>query len=117
MSAVKDPYSYLDMEVIKELKQLMGEDFPLLIQTFERDSLDRIKLIRRAQASGQAEQLRRAAHGLKGSAGNIGASLLAELSSRLEQRGQSGIGDDCPELIDQLAEAFQHTIEVLNSLL
>ena len=81
---------HLDSATIRELRSIMGEDFPLLVQTFEADSRQRLAALEAAAAAGNAEALRQAAHSFKGSAGNLGAASLAALCQQLESMGKEG---------------------------
>ena len=58
--------------------------------------------IRAAVARRESAALERAAHSLKGSASQIGASRVAEVSAALEQRGRAGATDDAEPLVAQL---------------
>ena len=45
----------LDMDALNELKQVMGDEFSLLVETFEADSLVRIEGIKEAVAEGDPD--------------------------------------------------------------
>ena len=97
---------HLDMDALKELKQIMGDEFSLLIETFKNDSVVRIQSIETAIAGGDPEEIRRAAHSFKGSAGNMGATALTELCRTLEDRGHSGKADGCDALLAQIIDEY-----------
>lgn len=82
--------AHLDQTVIQELRMIMGGDFSLLVQTFVRDSAQRIESIRDAARDSDAEALRRSAHSFKGSAGNMGAIHLVAICRALEEAGRVG---------------------------
>ena len=70
-----------------ELLALMGGDRDLLLElidVFFEDAPLRIEAVRRALADRDAEALYRAAHALKGSAGNFGAPDVVGRANRLE---------------------------------
>ena len=48
-------------------------------------------------ASGDAEVVRRAAHSIKGSSGNIGANVVMERAAALEERARAGDLSDAQE--------------------
>ncbi len=52
-----------------------------------------------AADAGSAGELEASAHALKGSAGNLGLTALAELAARLEHAGRSGQLDEVPALL------------------
>ena len=81
---------HLDLETLKELREVMGGEFPQLIDTFVKDSAMRLQVIADAVDSAEPEAIRRAAHSFKGSAGNMGATRLTQLCRSLEELGHNG---------------------------
>ena len=79
----------LDEHMWVELKDIMEEDFGLLLETFLSDAVERLKCIGEAIAVSDAVALRDAAHSFKGSCGNIGAVRLSSMASSLEQQAAS----------------------------
>lgn len=75
--------THLDPNVLSALQEVMEDEYPELLDTFIRDSEERLKLL---QNYADAMQLRDAAHSFKGSSSNMGAIRLAELCHELEQR-------------------------------
>lgn len=59
-----------------------------------------------ALASGDAPALAKAAHGIKGSAGNIGALEVAALATELEQRARGGDVSGARERVDAIGAAY-----------
>jgi HPt (histidine-containing phosphotransfer) domain-containing protein len=80
----------LDEEIVGTLREVMGEDFSLLIDTYIRDSCERIKALSQSIESGDADEVRRCAHSFKGSSSNIGAVRLADACRLLEAQALSG---------------------------
>ena len=97
---------HIDAATLGELKEVMGEDFSLLIETFINDSGTRIQALRDALASGEAEDIRRAAHSFKGSASNMGAPQLAEFCKVLEDKGREGELDGVEQLVESIEQEF-----------
>jgi HPt (histidine-containing phosphotransfer) domain-containing protein len=98
--------THLDQTVAQELRVIMGDEFPLLVQTFIRDSAHRIESIRDAIKAADADGLRRAAHSFKGSAGNMGAVPLAELCRQLEGLGRDAELTAAPTIIEQILDEY-----------
>jgi len=69
--------------------------------------------IEQAVASGEPEDVRRAAHSLKSASGNIRANRLAFLLQYMEDRGQAGDVDGARELFGALREEYRAVIEYL----
>ena len=84
----------LDPSVIDNLRQLTppGEPDVLaeVLRLFLEEVPPRIARLRNAWAAGNIEEVHRAAHSLKGSAGNIGARRLFDVCSRLDEQGKAG---------------------------
>lgn len=97
----------------------MGDDFPLLVQTFIRDSAHRIESIRNALKAGDADALRRAAHSFKGSAGNMGAMPLAESCRLLEEIGRvadlAGASTLIEEIVDEYSAVERELLAMLRA--
>ena len=70
---------------LHELRDLLGDDLPRLIDTYLEDTRRRIDELSDALRRGDMAGLRRCAHALKSSSGNIGAAALAALAARLER--------------------------------
>ena len=75
---------HVDSGLLAELQALMEDDFPVLLETYLRESAEQFRLAREALASDDRETLRRCAHSLKGSSANIGAVALAAVCATLE---------------------------------
>lgn len=86
--------SALDPVVIESLRQLTppGEPDVLkeVLQLFLDDVPRRIDRLRTAWQAGNAVEVQRAAHSLKGSAGNLGAHELLDVCRVLDEHGKSG---------------------------
>jgi HPt (histidine-containing phosphotransfer) domain-containing protein len=109
--------SHLDQNAVQELRGIMGSDFALLVQTFIRDSAQRIESIRAGANTGDADQLRRAAHSFKGSAANMGAPRLADLCRALEELGRLGDASGAYPLVDDLVIEYGAVERELTALL
>ncbi len=80
----------LDREMIAELRAVMEDEFPMLLETFFADTELRLETIRQALMRGDAEAFGRACHSLKGSASNLGLAVLLRICREGEERGRSG---------------------------
>lgn len=79
---VANTVQHLDLILIEELRELMDDEFALLIDTFIEDGEARLAQL--PVLIDGPDDLRRAAHSFKGGASNIGAVALASLCARLE---------------------------------
>ena len=80
----------LDNELLAELKEIMEDDFGELLETFLTESAKQMNAVSTSLLAGESDQLRRAAHSLKGSCGNIGASQLQAHCAELEASAATG---------------------------
>jgi HPt (histidine-containing phosphotransfer) domain-containing protein len=106
----------LDMRVIGELREIMGNDFSLLIDTFVNDSAVRFADLEKALQSTDGEALRRSAHSFKGSAGNLGAKHLAEVCRQLEVIGLENRLEEAPFLMEKLRKHYDQAEQALRSM-
>lgn len=96
----------LDPDVIASLRQLTAPGEPDVVnevlQLFLDDVPRRIAALRNGLASGNIEAVHRAAHSLKGSAGNIGADTMAQVCKQLDEQGRLGNAAELAPLADAL---------------
>ncbi len=83
-----DLYPIVDHQVVQRLKEYErrtgGNFVQELVSTYKRTALERVDELERAFQAEDATALTRAAHGLKGAAGTVGAALLHRYLERLE---------------------------------
>jgi HPt (histidine-containing phosphotransfer) domain-containing protein len=100
----------LDSAVVSGLRQLTppGEPDVLaeVLNLFLVEVPLRMDRLRNAWAAGNIEEVHRAAHSLKGSAGNIGARRLAEVCRQLEVLGTPGDFAGAAAFVDALGVEF-----------
>lgn len=101
---MSDPH--LDQSVRNSLLEVMGEEYPVLLDTYLFDSEERRRQIHAAMDDGDALALRLAAHSFKGSCSNMGALLLAGLCWQLEEVARRELLDQAPALIEQVDREF-----------
>lgn len=103
--------SPLDLEALAELRQVMDDEFEILLTTFLDDAVQRLAAIRAARSD--TEALRRAAHAFKGSSSNIGAVELAERCFALETycRQESDRKPSSPTQVDTLIHAIEAALD------
>lgn len=61
-----------------------------LLRAFIRQAQEDLEVIAAAAKAGNAEMLGRAAHRLKGAAGNLGLETCRQIAAELEQRSRAG---------------------------
>jgi two-component system sensor histidine kinase/response regulator len=110
-----------EREVIDQGKiaglQLLGRANPTFMRDitglFKEDSLMRLHELRDAIGKGDSDALMRAAHALKSSSGNIGATRMYSMAAMLEANAKKGEVDTAGAIIEQLAEELDRAMEAL----
>ena len=108
----------LDLMTLRNLVELDDGSYGLIsemIAIFRDDTPRRIQDILVATAQGEAEELSRAGHALKGGAGALGAEALRHLAAELEALGRSGASAAAKDLADQLETCFRDTLAALEA--
>ncbi|ARN75416.1 Hpt domain-containing protein [Oceanicoccus sagamiensis] len=107
---------HLDLDALKELQAVMGDEFSLLVETFTTDSILRIDGIREAISAQDAEAIRRAAHSFKGSASNMAAPNLTNLCRSLEDLGHNGSTEGAEQLQQSIIDEYEQVKSALETL-
>jgi CheY-like chemotaxis protein len=105
------------MALVDEARaRVFREDYPeivdQLIELFEDSTPPLLRELREGAAAGDEETVRRAAHKLKGSCQNIGASGMAARVAELERRATADA-----EQLEDLEVAFEATCDALRAAL
>ena len=112
------PSDLLDLLTLRNLVELDDGSHGLIsemIGIFREDTPRRIQDILTAAAQGNAEELSRAGHALKGGAGALGAEAMRNLAADLEALGRSGSAAVDPNLAEQLEATFQASLTALEA--
>lgn len=81
-----------------------------LLATFAEDARTSVEAMLRSARAGDANELRRCAHALKGMAGQLGAKLLAGCCATIEQRARDGTLDEATVDAKVLGEIVEQTL-------
>ncbi len=103
----------LDDSVIERLKQDMGEDAGMVIESYVESIDEFLTDIRNRTPRTPSDDLHRWAHTIKSSAASIGAMRLAHLAAQMENSYRDRIQID---LAEQLASMQQEYLRVNASL-
>ncbi len=105
----------IDQTALLNLKEIMGSDFQHLVEIFIQDSSARIQQLADLISTGDADEIRKMAHSIKGSSANLYASKMSELCFDLEQQAQDFHLANAPMLQQRIAEEFVRVKEELLS--
>ena len=107
----------IDVEALNELREIMKDDFDMLLDHYVSVSLELIDEMGTDLSRGDREALSRTAHSLKGSSLNLGAKALAQRCAVLEQQArETRSADSLEALIRCIAEEYQGTVTDLQAL-
>jgi histidine phosphotransfer protein HptB len=104
---------HIDTEQLAELKEVLEDEFGVLISTYLTDAKFRLQLIQNGINSQDYEAVRLAAHSLKGASANLGALILAQLCEKLEHDCKVGQTQGCRVLSTQIAEELINVEAIL----
>jgi two-component system sensor histidine kinase/response regulator len=95
------------LQVLKEIGSDLGPSFILqLLETFRHDADEHLAVLRSAIAGGEAGELGREAHALKGASLTIGAKGMADLCKQLETLGTDRNLEGAPAALALLNREF-----------
>lgn len=108
-----DNCEVIKAETIVELKEILADEFGVLVSSYLEDAQTRMKKLQLAIDDADAAVIKAEAHSLKGSSLNLGAQCLPQLCSQLEHCGNAQVFDDVPELFNQIENEFLRVESVL----
>jgi two-component system sensor histidine kinase/response regulator len=111
----------INPRALAAIRELSAANGPALVRkvvrAFLADTPTRLAQMRGATGTGDAEALRKAAHGLKSSCANVGAERMAESCKELEAIGRSADTDGAQRLLNDAEEEFERVGVALEALL
>jgi CheY-like chemotaxis protein len=109
----------IEASTVSILMQIGDSESSLLqevIAIYIADAPMRINSMRHALATRNSELLWSAAHRLKSSSGNVGATRVRDICDAIEKIGRSGKVQEAAQLIDDLDAEYVHAERTLRSL-
>ncbi len=88
--AREDGTDPIDQALLAKLREALGGAVRQAIQPYLEDMPAYLEEMDQSAAAGDIEQLRRAAHAIKGASGNLGAVLLAAVAREIEEYAENG---------------------------
>ncbi len=105
----------LDMEIFSELRETIGEAFHDMLRVFIEDLTAYLADLYASIRDNSLEMVPNIAHAIKGSAANIGAGKLADVSRHIESSGRSLDADSVRMLYNTAVAESQALIGLLRS--
>jgi CheY-like chemotaxis protein len=112
-------HQVLDPTALETLLEIVGGEPALLgelIDSFLEEAPPLVDTLRQALEQGDAAELRRAAHTIKSSSNDFGATTLAELCQELETMGKAGTLDGAAELVAQVEHECEQVSAALEAV-
>lgn len=109
--------SLLNLDTLNELKEIMGDEFNLLVSIFVADGKEQIEKLKLAIDSQNTEEIRQIAHTLKGSSSNLGMHQLAETCKTLESRAADTNLDNAEVLLQKIMTDYEQARSALEQIL
>ena len=111
----------LDQQVLDQLKELQNSDNPDLLARvltlYMQESPKEMARLAEAVSNNDADAVGNAAHSLKSSSGNVGATAMTQLCTQLQSAGRSGDLDFASELYPQIVAEQQRVQTALKQKL
>ena len=100
----------LDTSMLDTLRDIGGKELIVeLVDEFQKGEASWIESVSSSAAQGNLIEARKAAHGLKGSAGQMGARQIAAISHAIENACIQEEMETVISLVDPLRDAFKRT--------
>ena len=109
----------IDEEVVAELLETTGGDRAFLgglIETYLEDAPRHLSAMRNAAAAGDAGEVARAAHALKGASGSMGATELSQQARAVEMAARDDDLSASEERIGTLEAEFERVASALREV-
>lgn len=110
---------YLDQRALDNLRAIQTPGGPnivqQIIQSYLQESGTLLEELLKAELENNPTQLYKTAHALKSSSSNVGATLLADLFSQLEQIGRNGSTEGITPLIRTVEKEYRTTVTQLQT--
>jgi len=81
----------INQDAFEQVKELMGEKFPILVETYLRSTRDHVEKLRQGFEAQSAKTIADSAHAMKSSSGNMGLVGLSASASELEAKAREAI--------------------------
>jgi signal transduction histidine kinase/CheY-like chemotaxis protein/HPt (histidine-containing phosphotransfer) domain-containing protein len=107
----------LDTDIIGDLVDVMGDEFPDLVRVYLEDTPKNVALLEQAARQRSIEGIIAPSHSLKSTSANLGALRLSELAKRLEHGARTGELTEPLILVSELKREYQQVASALTELL
>ena len=110
----REDMAVLDDGVLRELREIMDDDYLGLLQTYLRNAPQLVAQVREAIDKGDVEAMVLPVHSLKSSSANVGATQVSELAREVERLARAGNLRDAEIAFRAVDNAFADAQAALN---
>ncbi|MTV36480.1 EAL domain-containing protein [Duganella radicis] len=96
----------VDLDIFDKLREVLGDSLPHAVTPYLEDTPVCLDELAQSVRSGDMNTARNRAHALKGSSGNFGATVLAQLALEAEQFAAAGKPEHITPLLKPMNEQF-----------
>ncbi len=111
------PADIIDRDKFSETREMMGENFGLIINAFIDSGKSNIEEMRLHFESGDLEGLRNAVHALKGSSAALGVEKLFSFCKETEEKCRQGETEGMDKRIEKITILFEQSQIAIENLL
>jgi len=105
----------ISTEDLEQLKEIMEDEFDMLVTMFVDDSTTLVDNIESTLASQDAESLRVASHTLKGSSSNMCVPSISSLCALIEAKAKEADFSGLDEMVAELKEIHPKVVDLLKA--
>lgn len=109
--------THIDRVALEELMNVMEDDFPVLVNAYLSDAKIRLESLQQALNNQKPDELRQAAHSLKGSSSNLGAIGLADLLGHMEEYGRENKMNEAYSLMPRIHNEYVHVQTIMKTFI
>ncbi len=106
----------IDIEIFNELKNNVGDVFPLIIDSFKESSVEIFEKLAAWSNDDNVEEFIRLPHSLKSSSANIGAIKLSKLALDFEHLAKKEKIDEALKNLNELINVYDQTVIEIDKL-
>lgn len=107
--------SVIDVVVLEQLKEMLGDDFVLILDSFRAEGKSIMLSMEQGSEASDMTAMKEGAHAMKSMSGNVGAMMLSDLSDKLQIAAANGDADSVADLWPQVKSQFSAALDELET--
>ena len=106
----------MDIARLAENLGLEAEDFSELFELYMQTTSTDLKDLKAALAAGDAEEVHKKAHSMKGASGNLGFDELYKTAGKIDNQARDGSLDGLEEMVRSFHQEFEEMVLEFKSI-